>query len=344
MSLDGPAVLIPSLAGDQDPPSPGPRRRFPIASFALRRVGIGLLLLVAVSVVVFWGTQVLPGDAATAVLGRSASPEQVEALRQQLGLDQPVVVQYTQWASGLLRGDFGRSAGSETPVATYIAPRALNTAALALATMIVLVPLAIVLGTWAAVRRGRAADHAINAFTLSFIAVPEFVVGTVLIAVFAVRLRWLPPVSIVPLGESAFSNPDILVLPVVTLCLAGMAFLVRMVRAGVLETLESEHVLMARLNGYSARQIMRQSVLRNSLAPSVQVIALTALWLVGGVVIVETVFSYPGLGQGLVDAVEARDIPLVQGIAVLIGAVYILINIVADIAVVLLIPKLRTAL
>lgn len=325
-----------------------PRRRtgrvHPAAWYVLRRLGVGLLLLIAVSVVVFWGTQVLPGDAAAAVLGRSATPEAIENLRQELGLDRPLVVQYLDWASGLIRGDLGAAIGSGQPVVDYIRPRLINTAILGAIAFVIMIPLSLALGVWSALRQDRAADQAIGGVSLAFIAIPEFVTGTLLIALLAVYLGLLPPVSLVTGGRSPLETPEILVLPALTLLLAGSAFIIRMVRAGVIQVLESEFVAMARLNGLPERRVVLRHVLPNSLAPTVQVIALTALWLVGGVVLVETVFQYPGLGQGLVEAVRSRDIPTVQGIAMLVAALYIVINIAADVVVAFLIPKIRTTL
>ena len=186
-------------------------------------------------------------------------------------------------------------------------------------------------------------DNVITWTSLGLIAVPEFVTGTLLVLLFAVRFQVLPAVSLLPFDGGPFDAPSVLVLPVATLVIVGVAYIIRMVRAGVIEVMASDYVQMARLNGISERRVVLRHGLRNALAPTVQVIALTLQWLIGGLFIVETVFEYPGIGQGLVQAVIARDIPLVQAVAMLMAAAYILINIVADIAVVLLVPKLRTA-
>jgi peptide/nickel transport system permease protein len=317
------------------------RRPHPLLAFVARRLAIGLVLLVAVSALVFAGTQVLPGDAASAILGRSATPAQKAIYRRQLGLDKPLPEQYWRWMSHVVRGDLGKSVANQVPVTSFIAARAGKSLILALATLIVLLPISLFFGVIAGIRRERAADHAISLTSLALIALPEFVTGTVLIAFIAVTLKWLPPTSIIE--GSVFSNLNVLVLPVVTLCITATPYVIRMVRAGVSETMEADYIQMARLSGIPERRVVVRHALRNALAPTVQVLALTMQYLIGGIVIVETVFAYPGLGQGLVQAVVARDIPTVQAVALLLAAIYIVINIVADVIVVLLIPKLRTS-
>lgn len=324
-------------------PLPAPRWSVhPLVYYALRRVLIGIALVFVVSILVFAGTQILPGDAATAILGRQATPESLAAVRAELGLDEPLITQYWDWLSGLLTGDLGQSFAARQPVEAYISARTENSLVLALVTLLIMLPLSLLLGTLAALRHGRITDHAISGVTLGAIAVPEFVSGTLLAALVAVSLGLLPPVSLLDPSKSAWAQPDLLVLPVLTLLLAGLAYNIRMVRAGVVTVMGSDYVRMARLNGIPELRVIWRYGLRNALAPTVQVFALTVLWLVGGVVIVETVFQYPGIGQGLVQAVAARDIPVVQAVTMYIAVLYIAINIVADIIVVLLIPKLRT--
>jgi peptide/nickel transport system permease protein len=300
------------------------------------------VLLALVSVLVFGATQVLPGDAASAILGRSATPEQKELYRKQLGLDKPLPVQYWNWISGVAQGDLGTSVASQLPVTTFISQRAGKSLVLALAALLVLLPVSFAFGVWAGVRRDRPVDHVISVASLALIALPEFVTGTLLVAFIAVTLKLLPPTSIIESG-GALSNPKLLVLPVLTLCVTAAPYVIRMVRAGVSEAMSADYVQMARLSGIPERRVVLRHALRNALAPTVQVLTLTVQYLIGGIVIVETVFAYPGLGQGLVQAVVARDIPTVQGVAMLLAAIYIVINIAADLVVVLLIPKLRTA-
>jgi peptide/nickel transport system permease protein len=300
-------------------------------------------MLVVVSVVVFAGTEILPGDAATAILGRDATPSAVTQMRHELGLDKPVVQQYVSWIGGLLHGDLGTSLTSGLPVSDLIGSRVVNTLILAAVASLVMIPLALVLGVLAGRRPGCALDTAITWISLGMIAVPEFVTGTLLVLLFAVRLHALPAVSLLPLDGGVLDAPSVLVLPVATLVIVGVAYIIRMVRAGVVEVMASDYVQMARLNGIAERRVVLRHGLRNALAPTVQVVALTLQWLIGGLFIVETVFQYPGIGQGLVQAVIARDIPLVQAVSMIIATTYILITIVADIAVVLLVPKLRTS-
>jgi len=314
----------------------------PLARFLGRRIALGVVSVVVVSMLVFASTQVLPGDAATAILGRSATEEQKAIYRAELGLDRSMPEQYWAWASQAVTGDLGRSLASQTPVSDFIGTRIGNSLVLALVTMLVLVPVALALGVWAGIRRNSAVDHTVSGISLGLIALPEFVTGTLLIALLAVYLGWLPPTSILQQGQTALSNPELIVLPVLTLCITAAAYIIRMVRAGVGEVMNAEYIHMARLNGVPERRVIWRHGVTNALAPTIQVLALTAQYMIGGLVVVETVFAYPGIGQGLVQAVIARDIPVVQGIGLLLAAVYIAINIVADLVVVLLVPRLRT--
>ena len=285
----------------------------------------------------------LPGDAASAILGRSATAQQKALYRKQLGLDRPLVVQYWSWISHAARGDLGHSTASGLPVTSFVAARVGNSVALALAALLVLLPVSLALGVWAGVRRGRLTDHLISTTSLALIALPEFVTATFLIAFVAVSLKWLPPTSILASGQSAFTTPRLLALPIMTLVVTAAPYVIRMVRAGVAEAMAAEYVQVARLSGIGERRIVWRHALRNALAPTVQVVALTLQYLIGGIVIVETVFAFPGLGQGLVQAVVARDIPTVQGVALLLAATYIVVNVLADLVVILLVPKLRTS-
>lgn len=343
------ASLVASGPGDEGGialPVPGLvsafRLRHPLVSTAAQRVLAGIVILFVVSILIFAGTQILPGNAAVQILGRNATPQAVAQLDSQLGLDRSALAQYGSWLGGLLHGDLGHSLAAHQPVSQFISDRVRNTLLLAGIAMLIMLPLGIGLGVLAGVRKDRFADHTITGFTLGAIALPEFVSGALLALLFATWLGVLPPVSLVSPGASPLSHPSILVLPVLTLLLAGTAYIVRMMRAGVITVMDSEYVEAARLNGVGERRIVYKHALRNALAPTVQVLALTVQWLVGGVVVTETIFSYPGLGQGLVSAVQLRDLPVVQAIAILFAAVYIAINIVADLVVVLLIPKLRT--
>jgi peptide/nickel transport system permease protein len=233
--------------------------------------------------------------------------------------------------------------GEPTPISGLIGDRIRNTAVLALCTILLLVPLSLVLGVLSAMRAGRPVDHAVTGISLGLISLPEFVTGTLLILLLAQWLALLPAVSLIGIGESVFTHPSILVLPVLTLLAASLAQTTRMVRAGMLEVLRSDYVEWARLSGHRERDVVFRYALRNALAPTVQVIALNVQWLVGGIVVTEYVFGYPGIGQALVQAVSARDVPYVLSVGMLIAIVYIALNVIADLLVVLLVPKLRTA-
>ncbi|HEY7731776.1 MAG TPA: ABC transporter permease [Gaiellaceae bacterium] len=316
--------------------------------FAVRRVAAGVVTLLVVSALVFAGTELLPGDAAGAVLGRNAAPEQLAELRAQMGLDRPAVERYLDWLGGLVTGDLGNSAagyaeGSRRPIWDEISGEIGNSLTLALVAALVMVPVALVLGVVSAVRAGRLTDHAISTSSLAIISLPEFIIGSLLILVFFSWLGWLSPVSLIAPGESPLAHPKQLVLPVLTLLGASLAASVRMVRAGMIDALRTDYVQMARLSGLRERTVIRRYALRNALAPSVQIFAQNIQYLVGGIIVVEYLFSYPGLGKELVDAVAIRDVREVQSVAIVIAAVYIALNIVADLLVVLLVPKLRTA-
>jgi peptide/nickel transport system permease protein len=324
-----------------------PSRRFHLWRYAGRRVLAGLATLLVVSALVFVGTEILPGDAASAVLGRNARPEQLAEMRALMGLDRPGLQRYLDWLGGIATGDLGNSAagyaaGSEKPIWDEIRGPLVNTLTLALIVTVLLVPLALALGVLAATRVDRPLDHGISVATLTIVSLPEFIIGSLLIVVFFSWLGLLPPVSLVRPGANPLDNPDALVLPVLTLLGATLAGSTRMVRASMVEALRSDFVQMARLNGIPERRVVLRYALRNALAPAVQVLAQNVQYLVGGIIVVEYLFSYPGIGKELVDAVAIRDVRVVQSIAFLIAFVYIAINIVADLLVVLLVPKLRT--
>jgi peptide/nickel transport system permease protein len=316
----------------------------PLVRAALSRLAAAIATLAVLSILIFAATAVLPGDLATATLGRDADPKLVTALRKQLHLDRPVVVQYEEWLTRVLHGDLGESPpGSGQKVSTLISEPALNSLILAGVTAAALVPLSLLLGTIAGLRAGRFADHLVTLPSLVLISIPEFVVGTLLILVFGIWLKLLPPVSIVSPGTLPTAHPAVLVLPVLTLLAGSVAQTLRMVRAGVISVNRSEYVQLARLGGIPERRVITHHILPNSLVPAVQVFAFNFQWLVGGIVIVEIVFNYPGIGHELVDAVAFRNMPVVQAAGLLVAAVYLAFNVVADLLVIALTPKLRTA-
>jgi peptide/nickel transport system permease protein len=319
-----------------------PRRTHPLARMIAGRVAAGVLLAWAVSVIIFVSTEILPGNAAYAVLGRYSTPSALRAVSAQLGLSKPAYQRYLDWLGGVLHGNLGTSLTAHESVAAFMSGRLDNSLILAAATMAVMIPLSLALGLAAGTRAGRATDHLISDPALAIIGIPDFVVGSVLAVSFGVAAHLLPPVSLVLPGTTPLSDPALLVLPTATLVLVGYAYMVRQVRAGMSEAMASDYVEWARLNGIPEGRIIRRHALRNALAPTVQTTALTIQWLIGGIFVVETVFAYPGIGQGLVQAVQARDIPTVQSIGLIIAFFYIGINIAADVIVMLLIPKLRT--
>jgi peptide/nickel transport system permease protein len=323
------------------------RRASPVVSFLVRRTLGAVLALVAASILIFLAVQVLPGNAASAVLGRNASPRAVRILEHQMHLDQPLATRYGHWLGGFVHGDLGDSSvalaqgATHAPISHLISGPLNNSFILAAITAILMIPLSLGLGVLAAVRAGKLTDHLISLSSLGGISMPEFVIASLLVALFFVALRWLPPVAIVPPGGNPLSAPNQLVLPVATLLLASLAGGIRMVRAGMVEVLQTEYVQAARLNGLPERRVLWRYALRNGLAPSVQVLAQNLQYLIGGIFVVEAVFGYPGIGSTLVEAVGNRDATLVQSVAMLIAVAYVLINLVADFLVLLLVPKLR---
>jgi peptide/nickel transport system permease protein len=314
--------------------------------FVLRRILLGVLTLFLVSVVVFAATQALPGDAARAFLGRNATPESLETLRKQLHLDQPVLTQYFHWLGGFLTGDLGRSlTGSQQTVTSLIGPRLKNSAFLMLIAGAISVPLSIVLGSVAARRRDRVFDHATSIVLLALAALPEFVTAIALVVLLGTSVfHVLPPVSLIPPNGNPWDYPKELVLPVITLVLAVSPYIARIMRASMIEVLESDYVEMARLKGLPEQTVLWRHALPNGIAPAIQVIALNLAYLAGGIVVVEFVFAYPGIGGAFVEAVANRDLPTVQALGILIAAAYVVLNVAADVATILVSPRLRTSL
>lgn len=316
-----------------------------LVRFTLRRLAVGLLTLFCVSVLVFAATQALPSDPARAILGRSATPASLAALRRELNLNRPVVTQYLDWIGGVVHGDLGRSVAdtSRTAVTQVIGRRVYNSAVLMLLAAVVSIPLAVVLGALCGVMRDRAFDHTSSLALLTIAAAPEFVVGVALIFLLGTTvLKVLPPVSIIDPGVPLLDQLNKLALPALTLVLAVTPYVARMVRASVIEVLESDYVEMARLKGLSPRYVLVRHVLPNAIIPTISVTALQFAYLAGGVVVVENVFGYPGIGSGLVQAVAGRDLPTIQALTLLIAAFYVVVNLIADVATILISPRLRT--
>lgn len=325
-----------------------PRRRWldehPIVGLIGVRSVIGVLTLFIVSIVVFLATQVLPGNAAYAVLGHMATPQSVKALELQLHLDRGMVEQYWLWISGLLSGNLGISLANNQAVWGQVSPLLVNSAVLVVGAGLVGTAVGMIGGALAALRKDGWFDQVSSLLLLADTSLPEFVVAIALIILFAtVVLHVLPAVSPVPPGEYAWSEPRLLVLPVATLVVVVIPYIHRMMRAAMIEALESDYVEMARLKGVPEWQVVVAHAIPNSIAPTIQVVGLSFLYLAGGIVIVEDVFNYPGIGQGLVNAVSARDIPVIQFIVVVLAAFYVVMNIVADVIALLVSPRRRIA-
>jgi peptide/nickel transport system permease protein len=317
----------------------------PIWGFIVRRVVLGIVVLVLVSVVVFAATQAMPGDTARAILGRSATEASLAALREQLHLNRPAVVQYLTWAGGLLHGDAGMSLAAQEPVTKLIGDRIVNSAFLVLIAGLISIPLSIVIGSYAALRRDKAFDVATSLSTLVFAALPEFVVGVSLVVLLATTvLHVLPAVSMIPPGGRPWDDLSAMILPTLTLVIAVTPYVARIMRASMVEVLESDYVEMARLKGLPERVVITRHALPNALGPTFQVIALNLAYLAGGIIVVEFVFNYAGIGGALRDAVSNRDLPVIQALAMLIAGLYVVLNLLADIATILVTPKLRTRL
>ncbi len=316
-----------------------------VGGFIARRIVLGIVTLFLVSIVVFAATQALPGDAARAILGRTATPDSLAALRKQLHLGEPAVQQYTHWLGGAVHGDFGSSLAAQQPVTTVIGKRLQNSAVLVLIAALISTPLAIALGAVSARRRDGPFDHASSVAMLTLAALPEFVVGIALVVLLGTTVfTVLPAVSLIPPGDHAWQHPKELILPALTLIIAVCPYTARIMRASMIEVLESDYVEMARLKGIREQRVVWRHAVPNAIAPTIQVTALNLAYLAGGIVVVEYVFGYAGIGSALVDAVHNRDVPVVQALAMLIAAVYIVLNVIADVAAILVSPRLRTSL
>ncbi len=315
-----------------------------MSRFLLRRVLLGLLTLLLVSIVVFAATQALPGNAARAILGRNATPERLAALTRQLHLDRSVFSQYLHWLGGIVTGNLGTSAATEQPVSQLIGSRLANSAFLVFVSALVAIPLSIMLGVLMAIRRDKPTDHVLSIVTLTLAALPEFVIGIGLVLLAATNVAHvLPAVSLIPPGEHAWNVPRVVILPAATLILAVTPYISRIMRASMVEVLESEYVTMARLKGLSQRTVIWRHAVPNAIVPAIQVSALQLAYMAGGVVVVEYVFNYPGIGSALVDAVSNRDVPEVQALTIIIASVYVVVNVIADVLTILVTPRLRTA-
>lgn len=330
--------IKPPATGTGRPPLTLP----PLVRYVLVRIAAGVATLAAVSILVFFGTNLLPGNAAEIALGINAGdPAALQTALQAAGLDQPVVVRYWTWLTGLLHGDLGVSMVTHQPVADLLGSRLGNTLVLTGCFLMLLIPLTLALGIWSAMRKDTMIDRVVGTGTMWFLSTPEFVVGTFLALIFASWLRILPSISLLNPRMTALEQLNLLVLPVLTMLIVGAGQVTRLVRASTIDVLQSDFVQMAVLRGVPSRTLVLRHVLPNSLGPSVQVLGLAMGSLIGGVVVIETVFNYPGVGTMLVQAVSSRDITTVASLTILLSAAYILSNLTADLVAMVLNPQLR---
>jgi len=307
----------------------------------LKRLGLGLVTLFVISILIFFAVEMLPGDVAEAVLGQGATEETVAAMRAQLGLDQPAVIRYIDWLSGAVVGDFGTSLVSQEPVSTAISTRFLNTLFLAAYAAVIAVPIAIILGVIVALLRDTLFDRLANILSLTAISSPEFFLGYILILVFAVKMDAFPAIARLSGDMTFFELLERTFLPALTMVLVVVAHMMRMTRAAIINLLASPYIEMARLKGAPPWKVIVHHALPNAWAPIINVVALNLAYLVTGVVLVEVVFVYPGIGQLLVDAVSKRDFPIVQACCLIFAATFILLNLAADVGAILTNPRLR---
>ena len=313
----------------------------PIVRLLSQRIALGLLLILATSALIFAGTQILPGDVAQSILGQSATPEALANLREQLGLNEPAFNRYFDWLFGALQGDLGTALTNGKDIASSMAGRLGNTLFLAFWAAIIAVPLALVLGLVAARYAGRWPDKLISGVTLATISLPEFVVGYIVMYILAVNYRLFPSTAVIYDSMTLWEKLNAIALPVIVLVLVVLAHMMRMTRAAILNVMQSAYIETAELKGLRPATIISRHAFPNAIAPVVNVVMLNLAYLVVGVVVVEVVFVYPGIGQYLVDHVSKRDVPVVQACGLVFAAVYIGLNILADVIAILTNPRLR---
>ncbi len=306
------------------------------------RTLLSFVTLLLVSIIVFGALEILPGDVATRILGRDATPDSLAVLRERLDLDRPAIVRYVHWLGHMAVGDFGQSLVSGRSVGDILAPRIFNTVLLSIYAFLLYLPLTVVPAIIQAVRRDRPVDHALSAVTLMLLSMPDFLLATILMILFVITIPVLPAMSMVDQGSSALEYLEAMTLPAVTLAVVMAVYAVRMLRDNLIEVLDSDYVRMAELKGMPAYRVLLRHALPNALVPTLNVTALNLAYLIGGVVVVEKVFGYPGFGSLLVDSLQLRDLPVIEATVVLAATVYIVANLLADAAAILLNPRLRT--
>jgi len=307
------------------------RRRRAAWRFWIGKAVQAILTLLFVSIVIFFVTQAMPGDVAQVILGTNATPEKIAQVRKNLGLDQPVVMQYLNWLAGIFRGDWGKSLITQVPVGDILSIRLRNSLSLGIMALVIMLPLSLVIGVISAQKKDRIFDKVFMGSSMVVNAVPEFVTGTVLITLFGTTVfRILPPVALIPPDHMPWWHPAEMVLPVTTLVIGGIAYLARLVRISFIDVMNSEYIQTAQLKGLSTRRILYRHALPNALAPIIPAASLVAAFLIGGTVVVEYLFSYPGIGLSMVDAVNNRDLQLIQAVVLIIASGYFVFNFIAD--------------
>jgi len=312
-----------------------------LLQYVLKRVGLALLTLVLLSLIIFFAGQVLPGNAGRAILGPFASQQAVVALDHKLGVDRPLVFQYLSWISGIVRGNLGTSYQFQAPVSSFLFPALERSLKLAAVAFFIVVPLGILGGVIAALNRGRAVDRVISTTGLSLSAVPEFVSGVVLIVVFAIVLKVLPVTASSPPGSPLLTQLRYLILPAIPLVFVLFGYIARMARAGTIEALDSDYVRTATLKGLPRWVVIRRHMLRNSLLPTITVVATQTGYLIGGLFVIEVLFNYPGIGRLILTAADDKDFPTLEAGVLFIGIVYLTATLIADVLYTVLNPRIR---
>ncbi len=308
----------------------------------LKRILLGFITLFIVSLITFVGVEVLPGDACTTYLEREAYGAALEACYKRLGLDIPAYERYISWAIGVIQGDFGYSLSGEMKINDVLGPRVKNSLVLASASILIGIPIALLLGIITALWRDKMPDIIISTFTIFSMTIPEFISATLLILIVAIWLEWLPGIVIVPTGASISELLPNIILPVVAISMIMTAHMARMVRSSVIQVMASDYVQMAILKGVPYWKMVFKHVLPNALLPAINVVALTIAWLLGGVVVTEVVFNYPGLGRLVIESISNRDLPVVQALAIILASIYVIINLIADLLTLMLNPRLKS--
>ncbi len=307
-----------------------------------QRLLFSLITLFIVATLVFVATELLPGDVATAYLGREATEQRLAELRAELGLDRPPLERFLTWMGGAIRGDLGLSLARQQPISDVLGFRLRNTLALGVLAGLVGIPLALILGVIAGLTRDQQSDIWISSISLVGMTLPEFVIGTLLIFFFSIKLTLFPAVTIYTTGDPIQKMLPSMVLPIATLTIVMAAYILRMVRTSVIDVMTSDYVQMATLKGVRRSMVVMRHALPNALLPTINATALTVAWLVGGLVIIETVFNFPGIGTLMIEAINDRDIPLLQSIALVGAGIYVIVNLAADLLTMVLNPRLRT--